>query len=129
MSARLAAVLVVSLLLAGCGRSGACSYPETIAFLPRSLRESSGLAASRRRPGVFWTLVDSKGDSAVFAVDRHGTLLQRVRVSGSRNRDWEDLASGPCPDGRGDCLWIAETGDTGGLDRGVLPIPPDATAP
>lgn len=88
-----------------------CPAPVEVARLDPALYESSGLAASRSRPGVFWTLLDSDGDSAVFAVDTTGTLRQRVRVAGATNRDWEDLASGPCPGGRGSCLWIADTGN------------------
>lgn len=88
-----------------------CPAPTEVARLDGALFESSGLAPSRTRPGVFWTLLDSDGDSAVFAVDTAGALRQRVRVAGASNRDWEDLASGPCPEGTGDCLWIADTGD------------------
>jgi hypothetical protein len=88
-----------------------CPVPATIATLDTALWESSGLAPSRRRPGVFWTLLDSDGDSAVFAVDTSGAVRQRVRVAGATNRDWEDIASGPCPGGHGSCLWIADSGD------------------
>jgi hypothetical protein len=88
-----------------------CLRPTRIAQLDSSLYETSGLAHSRRDANRFWTLVDSDGDSAVFAFDTAGTLLQRVRVRGAANRDWEDIASGPCPGGAGSCLWLADTGD------------------
>jgi len=94
-----------------------CPVPTQVAALDTALWETSGLAPSRRRPGIFWTLLDSDGDSAVFAIDTAGVLRQRVRVAGAVNRDWEDIASGPCPGGRGSCLWIADTGD----NREVFP--------
>jgi hypothetical protein len=71
--------------------------------------ESSGVVESPSRPGVFWTHNDSGGQARVFAVDEEGRLLGTVRVTGARNRDWEDLAVGPC--GEGHCLYIADVGD------------------
>ncbi|MBX6365246.1 MAG: hypothetical protein IRZ00_15360 [Gemmatimonadetes bacterium] len=86
-----------------------CPTLSAVAPLPRRLRESSGLAASRRHPGVLWTLNDSGSTPDVFAIDTTGRLLGRVRVTGATNLDWEDLALAPCPGG--DCLYIADTGD------------------
>jgi hypothetical protein len=40
-----------------------------------------------------------------------GRLVVRLVVRGARAVDWEDLALGACPDARGDCLYIADTGD------------------
>jgi len=39
-------------------------------------------------------------------------MINRVLVSGARVYDWEDLATGPCPEGR--CLFIADIGDNAG---------------
>jgi hypothetical protein len=108
---RLCARVLIGTLLLPLRASGQCTAPSEVATLDPSLYESSGLAHSRLRPGSFWTIVDSDGDTAVFLVDTAGRLLQRVRVAGATNRDWEDIASGPCPGGTGSCLWIAETGD------------------
>lgn len=77
--------------------------------LPAGVGESSGLAAGRRSPGIFWTHNDSGGEPVVFAVDAAGNLLGIVRVTGAANRDWEDAAAGPCP--AGDCLYLADTGN------------------
>ncbi|MFP4624298.1 MAG: hypothetical protein ACLFRX_09000 [Gemmatimonadota bacterium] len=79
--------------------------------LPAALVETSGVAASHSHPGVFWTHNDSGGDPLVFAVDSAGRLLATVRLRGATNRDWEDIAVGPCDPGGPSCLWIAETGD------------------
>jgi hypothetical protein len=74
--------------------------------LDPAIRESSGIVASRRHPGVFWTLSDSGNDAAVFAVERDGTLIREYAVAGAGNTDWEDLAI----DDAG-LLYIADTGN------------------
>jgi hypothetical protein len=69
--------------------------------------ESSGLAASRRFPGLYWTHNDSGGAPVIYAVDREGRLVGKpVRVVGARNVDWEDIAA----DEAGN-LWIADIGN------------------
>lgn len=92
--------------------SGACEAPSVWAPLPDEVSETSGVAASRAHPGLFWTHNDSQGDSAIFAVDSGGTLIGRVRVQGATNRDWEDIAVGPCsPDTDAPCVFIGDIGD------------------
>ena len=75
------------------------------------LRESSGVAASRRQPGMLWTFNDSGNDALIFATDTLGRDLGAFTVVGAENRDWEAIALGPCA--TGDCLYIADTGDNG----------------
>jgi hypothetical protein len=77
--------------------------------LPLDISESSGVAASRTRAGIYWTHNDAGGAPEVYAVDAGGRLRQRVRVEGARNMDWEDIALGPCPGG--ECLYLADIGD------------------
>lgn len=83
--------------------------PEPAGRLPAAVRESSGLAASRLRAGVFWTHEDSGGEPVLRAITTDGTLLGTVRIAGARNLDWEDAASFTL-DGRA-CLLVADTGD------------------
>lgn len=72
------------------------------------LSEASGLAASRRRPGLWWTHNDSGHAPELFGFDSDGRLLAQVRVQ-EIAEDWEDLASF---EWRGDpYLAIADTGD------------------
>lgn len=80
--------------------------------LPAEIRESSGVAVSRRHPGVFWTHNDSGNEPEIFAINSAGKLLAQVRVTGARNQDWEDIALGPCPAGQ--CLYIGDIGDSRG---------------
>lgn len=92
-----------------------CQAPSVEVELPAALEESSGVAASRSHPGIFWTHNDSGGDPFVFAIDSTGTIRSRVRVLGAANRDWEDVAIGACEPGSSEhCLFIAETGDNNG---------------
>ena len=77
----------------------------------RRIAESSGMAASTRHPGLLWTINDSGSGPDVFLLDAKGTDLGRVRVSGVRNRDWEDMAS-YVKDGK-HYLLIGDVGDNG----------------
>lgn len=88
---------------------GGCPVTQPSTPLPEQLNETSGVAASRAHPGVLWTHNDSGGDPVVYAIGYDGGLIGAVTVPGSRNRDWEDVALGPCP--AGECLYIADIGD------------------
>jgi hypothetical protein len=56
-------------------------------------REASGLAASRRTPGLFWTHNDSGGEPVLLALGADGARRGAVRVTGVTNFDWEDCAA------------------------------------
>lgn len=74
-----------------------------------ALNEISGLAASRKNPGVLWVLEDHLAPNEVVAIDLGGHTLGRVVLDGTVNNDWEDLAVGPC--GEEQCLFVGEIGD------------------
>ncbi len=110
---------------------------ELLAHLPNALRETSGVATSRRHSGVLWTHNDSGDGADLFAIDMSGRILARYRLEDAGSRDWEDIALGPCPtsvSAAGECLYI---GDTGNNDRDrrrlsvyVLPEPdPSGASP
>jgi hypothetical protein len=86
----------------------------------KSLAEISGLTASRFAPGVYWVHNDSGDKARLYAIDAKGKLLAKVDVAGAKNRDWEDLASGPGANGK-PALYIADTGNNSG-DRDNLTI-------
>jgi hypothetical protein len=90
-------------------RTGNFRYPR--------LLESSGVIASRRYPGVFWTLNDSGNPPEIFATDSSGRDLGVYTVTGAANYDWEAITRGPC--GTGECLYIADTGDNDEIRRSV----------
>lgn len=70
--------------------------------------EASGLALSRRTPGILWTFNDSH-DPTIYAIDRSGMLKGQVRVRGVMTKNWEDISAGRCRERW--CLYIADIGD------------------
>jgi hypothetical protein len=72
------------------------------------LPEASGLALSRRSPGLLWSMNDS-GDTTLYALSTTGELRGRVRVTGATIRDWEDVSTGSCPGVRASTSRISET--------------------
>ena len=112
----------------------ACRIITPEVTLGSPVREASGASLDRRTPGVFWTHGDSGNPPVLFALGRNGELLGRVPLEGARNRDWEDMAMGPCPGGT--CVYVADIGNNNArqmdlvLYRAPLPSPGDAaTAP
>ena len=79
-------------------------------FEDGTISESSGVVASRQFGGVLWTHNDGGNAAYLFATDTLARMLGTWAVSGGENRDWEDIAVGPCPDG-GHCLYLADVGD------------------
>ncbi len=73
--------------------------------------ESSGLAASRRLPGVLWTHNDSGDDPFVYCLDQQARSCGAWRVAGAEAFDWEDMAAGPGPAGGGPSLYLGDIGD------------------
>lgn len=72
-------------------------------------REASGLAASRRVPGLLWVHSDSGGEPALYGVDAvTGERRATLRLKGCTNTDWEDIAAFE-RDGK---AWLV-VGDTG----------------
>ncbi|MFB7469761.1 hypothetical protein [Kitasatospora sp. NPDC056184] len=70
------------------------------------ITESSGLAASQRHPGVYWTHNDSDDGPYVYAVDSQGRTVATVTLRGVEPRDVEAISLGP--DGR---LYVGDLGD------------------
>jgi hypothetical protein len=79
----------------------------------RKVRESSGLVASRRSPGLLWTHNDSGDGPVVYAFDRAGRSRGTFRVEGAQAVDWEDIAAGPGPAGGQSYLYVGDIGDNG----------------
>jgi adhesin HecA-like repeat protein len=121
----------VALLDAACAgtlrveNAGTVTAPE--------LDEASGIAASRRNPGLWWVHNDSGDRARFFAVDASGTLRATEDVAGASAVDWEDIAVGPPPVGDidGETLYLADIGDNTSVRTDVevyrLPEPAVAT--
>jgi hypothetical protein len=126
------AVLVCGWVTASSAQQPLCVPASRIARLA-GVSEASGIALSRRTPGIIWSHNDS-GEPVVFAFDTSGKARGRVQVTGASVDDWEDLAVGPCA--QGSCLFIADIGDNNRGRRQITiyrvpePRPDDrATAP
>ncbi|GAB3438979.1 hypothetical protein GCM10027570_02690 [Streptomonospora sediminis] len=77
------------------------------------IEESSGLAASRRHDGVYWTHNDSGSyGPEIYAVDEQGDTLATVTLAGEgvEARDWEAIAVGAGPDGD-PAVYVGDIGD------------------
>ncbi len=103
------------LLLLSVAHAGLCEgwIPSEAPYLLGDVpsEESSGLAAARLRPGVFFTHDDSGGERVLQSFNTTGWLGE-VPVAAPSFVDWEDLGAGPCPDDPSlPCLFIADTGD------------------
>lgn len=105
-----------------------CAVVARIAPMPE-LPEASGVALSRRTPGLLWAHNDSS-EPMLFAIDASGSVRGRVTIAGAEAVDWEDISAGPCP--QGSCLYIADIGDNNRVRRRIriyrVPEPrPDET--
>lgn len=86
------------------------SPPEAGAVVSDArLDEVSGIAPSRRHPGIVWMHNDSGDGAVVYAVDETGTTVAAFNL-GILTLDPEDLAIGPGP-APGDHLYLADIGD------------------
>jgi hypothetical protein len=99
---RVAALLLVSSVL-----SAQYAPPRTLAQVSiDGLVESSGVAASHTHPGLYWSHNDGEGGPYLYAFDASGKSRGRVRVTGAKMYDWEDMAVGP-----GNQIYIGDIGD------------------
>lgn len=103
------AAALLLLLGAACPAVAADGEPDRDFTIedPR-ITESSGLAASRLHPGVYWTHNDSDDGPYVFAVDsRTGKTVATITMRGvGEPRDVEGISIGPDGD-----LYVGDIGD------------------
>jgi hypothetical protein len=72
--------------------------------------ELSGLVRSRSQPDLLWSHNDSGAGPDLFGLRTDGRVVARPRVTDAEAVDWEDIATGPGPDGR-PLLYIGDIGD------------------
>jgi hypothetical protein len=107
-----------SVWAAACGRTLQASTPGSVA--DPALREVSGVAASRRNPGVWWLHNDSGDSARVFAMGDDGRALGQFALTGASARDWEDIAVGPGPTPGVSYLYVGDIGDNSAARRSVV---------
>ncbi|MFD5028745.1 WD40 repeat domain-containing protein [Streptomyces sp. NPDC058373] len=108
-SGRAAAVLAAgALLLPVAPASAASGADQEFTIEDPRITESSGLAASKRHPGVYWTHNDSDDGAYLYAVDsRTGKTVATVTMTGvGEPRDVEAISLGPDGD-----LYVGDIGD------------------
>lgn len=92
------------------GTAGAADGDAGFTIEDERITESSGLAASRAHPGVYWTHNDSDDGPYVYAVDgRTGRTVATITLSGIAPRDVEAVSVGP--DGH---VYVGDIGDNFG---------------
>jgi hypothetical protein len=84
------------------------------------INEASGLAASRRNPGVLWTHNDSGGANAVYAMTISGTLLGTYSFGSGSIWDTEDIAIGPGPTPGVDYIYWGDIGDNNNVRSSIV---------
>ncbi|MFR9673634.1 hypothetical protein [Streptomyces sp. TR06-5] len=106
----LPATLLVACAAAAAGPASAADRehePSSFRLRDPRITESSGLAASRAHPGVYWTHNDSDDGPYVYAVDgRTGRTLATVTLRGVEPRDVEAVSVGPGGD-----VFVGDIGD------------------
>ena len=58
----------------------------------KAIKESSGIIASRKNPGILWTHNDQGSKPLLFAISRAGSLIGQFQIN-APNDDWEDIAT------------------------------------
>lgn len=104
-----AATCAVLALACGFAVPAAADSGPSVAFSisDPQITESSGLAASRLHPGVYWTHNDSSDGPYVYAVDSAtGKTVAKVTMRGIDPRDVEAISLGPDGD-----LYVGDIGD------------------
>jgi hypothetical protein len=87
---------------------GKYEHGVKIGTTPSGVKENSGMAYSETYKR-FYYINDGGNGNYLFVSTMKGSLLDKVKVKGSRNRDWEGLAYGPCGDKK--CIYIGDIGD------------------
>ncbi|RZO60350.1 MAG: hypothetical protein EVA89_13360 [Sandaracinaceae bacterium] len=124
-----AAAIVDGASMGDAGAGGPCQAFEGPTELGRiddpGLTELSGLAASRRHPGLFYAHNDSGDVARVYVLDASASVVGRIALTGAAHVDYEDIAVGPGPDGE-PWVHVGDVGDNAARDgRGT---PRDAIA-
>jgi len=85
-----------------------------------AINEASGVAASRRNPGVLWVHNDSGDSARVFAMTTAGVHLGIYNLTGASAVDWEDIAIGPGPVTGAHYIYAGDIGDNNGVRANIV---------
>ena len=76
-----------------------------------NITEVSGIAASRKNPGILWVHNDSDNSPAIYAITAEGKLVATCRIKEAICRDWEDIAIASDPQKEKSYIYIGDIGD------------------
>lgn len=76
--------------------------------------EASGMVDSRSMPGTLWVEQDGGNPDELSLLGYDGRIRGKVTIPNAKNRDWEDLASGPGPVPTINYLYLGDIGDNNG---------------
>jgi len=102
-------LLALCVSIVGCVDTGQQADLAAGRLQNSSIREASGLARSNIDARRLWVINDSGSGPELYAIGVDGSDQGVFHVAGSRNRDWEDLASFVLDDRP--MLLIADIGD------------------
>jgi hypothetical protein len=85
-----------------------------------SIKESSGIVASRTARGVYWTHNDSGDGPFIYAIGTEGDSFGVWRVTGAEAVDWEDISIGPGPVAGRSYLYIGDIGDNSSARKEIV---------
>jgi hypothetical protein len=94
---------------AACTRCPAYGAVAQVGPIPSILPELSGLAASKRHPGILYAHNDSGDTARFFAINSTAELQAEIDLASTVATDWEDIDVGPCPSGS--CVYLGDIGD------------------
>ena len=79
-----------------------------------AITELSGLAASRKYPGLLWGHNDSGDLARIFAINERGETVATVNFDGLEARDWEDITFA------GGWIYVGEIGDNFAVNENIV---------
>jgi hypothetical protein len=107
---------IITIAISACHRSNQDNQPlfdtiPTAVTVPNTIKEASGMVASRSNPGSLWVHEDSGTPAQILLITTAGSLVKVVVIDGAVNIDWEDMSLGKGPDPSLNYLYLGDVGD------------------
>jgi hypothetical protein len=85
--------------------------PVSTGIVPGLVDEASGIADSKANPGNLWVEQDSGNPNDLILLSYNGTVVKKINIKPSVNRDWEDIAIANGPVAGSNYIYLADIGD------------------
>ena len=114
--------LVLAMVLPPGVRAQGYSAPQRVGTIrDKRINEISGIAPARGIANHYWVHNDSGDRPRLFLIHESGEVALRLKVTGARANDWEDVATGPGPEEGSHFIYIGDIGNNN-LQRRFLRI-------